>query len=145
MGYPCTSVGEDLRGGVGFVLELDAKNNVLRVSLQGQVSDAVLSDGYAAVEKYVASHGPCRAIVDVSEVTKFEVSSHAIRQLARSAPALPVGHMRLVVAPQAHVYGMMRMFQMLGELTRPDLQVVRTMDEAYRLLRVESPEFSPVS
>jgi len=40
---------------------------------------------------------------------------------------------------------MMRMFQMLGEPTRPDLHVVRTMDEAYRLLRVESPEFKLVS
>ena len=32
----------------------------------------------------------------------------------------------------------------LGELTRPDFQVVRTLDEAYRLLRVESPELGPI-
>jgi hypothetical protein len=77
-------------------------------------------------------------------VTKFEVSSHTVRGLARSAPAIPVGYARVIVAPQAHLYGMMRMFQMLGELTRPDLQVVRTMEEAYQLLRVESPEFTPL-
>jgi hypothetical protein len=40
---------------------------------------------------------------------------------------------------------MVRMFQILGEDTRPDLRIVRTMDEAHRLLGVESPEFSPVS
>ena len=43
------------------------------------------------------------------------------------------------------MYGLMRMFQMLSDLTRPDLCVVRTIDEAYRLLRVESPEFSPIN
>jgi len=40
---------------------------------------------------------------------------------------------------------MMRMLQILSEESRPELHVVRTMDEAYRLLLVKSPEFSPVS
>ena len=53
--------------------------------------------------------------------------------------------MRVFVAPKDLIYGMARMFQILGEATRPDLPVVRTMDEAYSLLQVESPEFSPVS
>jgi hypothetical protein len=39
----------------------------------------------------------------------------------------------------------MRMFQILSETSRPDLYVVRTMDEADRLLLVDSPEFKPVS
>jgi len=130
--------------GVGFVFSFDAKNKIILVAVQGHISDAVLSDGYASMGKYAASHGPCRAIVDASGVTKFEVSSHTVRGLARSAPAIPVGYARVIVAPQAHLYGMMRMFQMLGELTRPDLQVVRTMEEAYQLLRVESPEFTPL-
>jgi hypothetical protein len=49
-----------------------------------------------------------------------------------------------MVVPQDYRFGMMRMFQILSELTRPDFQVVRTLDEAYRLLRVESPEFGPI-
>ena len=36
------------------------------------------------------------------------------------------------------------MFQILSEKTRPDLHIVRTIDEAYRLLNVESPEFKPL-
>jgi len=36
------------------------------------------------------------------------------------------------------------MLQILSEEVRPELRVVRTMDEAYRLLLVEAPEFSPV-
>lgn len=78
-------------------------------------------------------------------MTNFEVSSDAIRQVAAAPPAFPPAYMRVLVVPKAIIYGMARMFQILGEKTRPDLHVVRTMDEAYRLLRVESPEFGPVS
>jgi hypothetical protein len=35
--------------------------------------------------------------------------------------------------------------QILSETARPELHVVRTMDQAYRLLEVESPQFDPVS
>lgn len=43
--------------------------------------------------------------------------------------------------PKNFIYGLARMFQILTEDTRPELQVVRTMDEAFRLLEVKSPEF----
>jgi hypothetical protein len=130
---------------MGFRMEFDAKHNILRLTLEGQVSDASLMDAYAAAAEYVSCHGPCSAIADISEVAKFEVSGNGVRELARRSPAIPAGHMRVVVAPLDSMYGMVRMFQILTELTRPDLRVVRTMDEAYRLLRVESPEFGPVS
>ncbi|MBZ5655937.1 MAG: hypothetical protein LAO56_11765 [Acidobacteriia bacterium] len=130
---------------MSFVMEFDAKNNILRVTPIGRVTDAILTDIYATVARYVASHPPCRGITDFSEVTELEVSSNAIRRLARISPAFPAGYMRVLVAPKGHVYGMARMFQMLGEETRPDLHIVHTMDEAHGLLGVKSPEFSPVS
>lgn len=129
---------------MGFVLDFDARNKVLRVTLEGKLTDAVLLGSYAAAARYVASHPPCRGIVDFSEVTKFEVSSGAMMQLAKSAPAFPTASVRILVAPKDVSFGMARMFQMLGETSRPNLRVVRTMDEACRLLCVESPEFGPV-
>jgi len=128
-----------------FAMDFDAKNNILRLTITGRLTDAVLLDVYATAARYVASHPPCRGITDSSGVTEFEVSSSAIRDLAQTAPAFPTGYMRIVVAPKDHVYGMARMFQIVGADTRSDLHVVRTMDEAYRLLQVTSPEFSPVS
>ena len=130
---------------MGFVLEYDARNNVLRGTLEGVVTDDILRDAYAAAAQCAANCGPCRGLWDMSAVTNFEVSSDVIRELAKDAPIIPAGHMRILVATTDHQYGMMRMLQMLGETTRPDLQVVRTLDEAYRLLRLESPEFRPVS
>lgn len=130
---------------MSIVVEFDAKNNVLRGTVHGPMTGAILLDFYAAATEYMASHQPCRGILDFSQVTEFEVSPHAIRQVAAAPPVFPAGHMRVIVVPIDFIYGLARMFQMLGEETRPDLQVVRTLDEAYRLLQIESPEFRPVS
>jgi hypothetical protein len=130
---------------MGFILEYNAKHNILRVTLEGRLTDAILSEGYAATAKYVASHPPCHGITDVSGVTKFEVSSDVVKRLAETSPAFPTAYMKVFVAPKDSVYGMARMFQIIGEGTRPNLHIVRSMDEAYRLLQAESPEFSRVS
>ena len=126
---------------MNIVVDFDAKNNILRGTLQGPMTAAILLDLYAKASKYLASRPPCRGIVDLSGVTDFEVSSAAIRQVAAAPPAFPPGYMRVLVIPQLFIYGLARMFQILGEKTRPELQVVRTMDEAFRLLEVKSPEF----
>ncbi|HEX4427108.1 MAG TPA: hypothetical protein VH079_17040 [Terriglobales bacterium] len=127
-----------------FNMSFDARNNLLRVTLEGEVTDAILADSYATAAKYVAANPPCRGVWDFSKVTQFEVSTDTIRELARTSPIIVSGHMRVVVAPQDHLYGMARMFQILGQETRSDLHVVRTMDEAYCLLQVELPEFVPI-
>jgi hypothetical protein len=130
---------------VHFIVDFDAKNNILRCTLEGRMTGVVLLDFYARAAKYMESHPPCRGILDFSGVTDFEVSSDAIRQLAAAPPALPAGYMRVLVIPQTFIYGLARMFQILGEKNRPDLQVVCTLDEAYHLLGVEFPDFHPVS
>lgn len=130
---------------MNIVVDFDAKNNVLRASLEGRMTGALLMELYAAAAKYIESHPPCRGIIDFSAVTEFEVSSNAIRQVAASPPALPPGYIRVLVIPQIFIYGLARMFQILGEKSRPDLQVVRTMEEAYHLLGVEFPDFHPLT
>jgi len=126
-------------------MDFDLENNVLRVTLEGRVTDSVMRDLYATVTRYVALRPPCHGIMDFSKATKFEFSSNATRELAQSSSAIPPEYMRAIVAPQDPVYGTLRMFQMLGETNRPNTHIVRSMDEAYGLLGVETPQFSPVS
>lgn len=129
---------------MALVLEFDAKNNILRGSLKDRVTDAILLESYAEAARFAKSRPPCRAIWDFSEVTDFDVSSHTIRKLVGTPPIVARGYMRVVVAPNDFLFGMMRMLQILSEQSRPELHVVRTMAEAYRLLQIESPEFSVV-
>lgn len=51
---------------------------------------------------------------------------------------------RIIVAPTTIGFGLARMFQILGESTRPLLTVVRTVDEALAALGVQSPHFEPL-
>jgi len=128
---------------MGFVLEFDTKNNILRGTIEGPLTDGLLLDYYAAAARYTASHPPCRGVWDFSKVMgKVEVSSDTVRRLVKTSPIIPGGYMRVVVAPQDYLFGMMRMLQILSDEARPELRVVRTLDEAYRLLDVESAEFT---
>jgi hypothetical protein len=130
---------------MGFVMDFDAKNNILRGTLEGPLTGAILLDSYEAATRYTASHPPCRGLWDFSKVTaSADISSAIIRQVVGKSPIIPAGYMRVIVAPQDFLFGMMRMLQILSEEARPELHVVRTLDEAYRLLRIESPEFSPI-
>ena len=51
---------------------------------------------------------------------------------------------RFIVASKALVFGLARMFQIMGEHSRPLLKVVRTMDEALAALGVQSLHFEPL-
>ena len=128
---------------MGFFMEFDARNNILRLTIEGPLTDQIMFDVFRTAGRYAQSRPPCRSITDLSKVTVHEVSSDAIRELAKipaPAPTFP----RVVVATKDYSYAMSRMFQILAEQTRPNFHVVHTMDEAYRLLGVVKPEFSPV-
>jgi len=130
---------------MGYVLDFDPRNNIVRLTIKDRFTDEVMSDAYRAIAAYVASHPPCRGIINFSDVTEFEVSSYAIRELAERPPVFPIGCVRIFVCSRDVIYGMARMFQILGEPTRPDLRVAHTLDEACNLLKAEAPDFAPVS
>ena len=129
---------------MGFAIDFDPKNNILRGTLEGPLTDTILLDSYGAAARYTALHPPCRGIWDFSDVTEFEVSNAAIKQAAVKRPIIASGYMRVIVAPQAFLFGMMRMLQLLSEEARLEWFVVRTMDEAYSCLLVDAPDFTPV-
>ena len=129
---------------VPSVFHFDANHNLLRHSFQGRLTDTALVEGYYKAGKYVARHPPNRIITDFSAVTSIEVSSQTVRTIASTPPKLPVGCTRVFVTPQNSLYGMARMFQILAEKSRPDLHIVRTLDEAYRLLGITSADFIPI-
>jgi hypothetical protein len=130
---------------VGFVVDIDPTNNILRVTMQGHVTDSVALSCARTVGRCAAAYPGYRGIVDLSKVTKYDVSPEVIRQLARTPPTVSAeAYALVIVAPKEHPYGMSRMFQLLTETTRPNQHVVRTMDEAFELLQVKSPTFVPV-
>jgi hypothetical protein len=96
------------------------------------------------MRKQSTATDPRAGIVDLSSVTEVALSAAFLREIAKQEPAMvDATRPRIIVAPTAVVFGLARMFQMLGESTRPLLEVVRTLDEALAALGIQSPGFEP--
>ena len=74
------------------------------------------------------------------------MSSHLVRKLAKLEPAMPDANnrIRIIVVENATGFGLARMFQIVGEETRPKLRVVRTLNDALAALGAQSPHFQPL-
>jgi hypothetical protein len=125
--------------------EFDQVNKILLLRVDGQLTDELLGEVYRAIRSYSIATDAAATIVDLSGVTKFVVSSEFVRRLAQGQPAMPnTERPRIVVAPQTDGFGLVRMFHLVGEQTRPKFSAVKTMDEALRTLQAENPEFKPI-
>ena len=123
----------------------DVANGILRLCYIGQISDELIRKAYKATPEAVLKTNPRGMIIDLSEVTAFDVSSQTIHELADYQPTVKDPSVpRIIVAPTPYLFGMSRMFQLLGEHTRPMLQVVSSANEAYAQLDVVKPKFGPL-
>src|SRR5208282_1001950 len=124
-----------------FHFEFDAVNKILLTRVEGRLTDESAAEFYEAVRKYSTMTDARAGIVDFSSVTEFALSAESIRQMAGREPAMPDANKRprFIVVPSTLGFGLARMFQMVGERTRPLLKVVHSMDEALVVLGVQSP------
>jgi len=129
---------------MAYYFEFASSNGILRCRLEGDVTDESLKECHEVAGKYAALTKPSVGIVDLSNVASFNVSSQTVRDLAYRMPRMLGSRPRFLVVPSAHIYGLARMFQEYGSETRPELHVVRSVDEVYTHLGVLEPRFEPV-
>lgn len=123
----------------------DRTNRIIRARFEGRVTDDEFMDVYRLGQKLVGELDPQAGITDFSDITTVAFTPETIYELAAAKPIMRDPNRLVVfVAPTPHVYGMARMFEILGEATRPNLHVVRTLEEAYKLLKVQEPQFEPI-
>jgi hypothetical protein len=130
---------------VPYQLEFDSTNRILRARLIGRVTDDDLRDVYRFGQENVMRLDPLSGITDFSDATGVAFSAQTMRELARMKPIMPeAGRPVVFVAPTPELFGMARMFELQGADSRPNLRVVRTAEEAFRILNVRDPQFTPV-
>jgi hypothetical protein len=129
---------------MGVFLSVDESHQILCIRFEGVVTDEVFLSRYEQVREWHAVHGHYSHISDFSEVVSYRVTPQGIRQLAIRPPLVPNDRLRIVVAPQDLAFGMARMFEIVGGKTRNTVHVVRSMQDAYQLLGVESLELKPM-
>ncbi|MFZ0334265.1 MAG: hypothetical protein WAN10_00150 [Candidatus Acidiferrales bacterium] len=121
--------------------DFDPIHHILRSTFVGKVNDDDLMNHQRMAALLVESLDPLAAIVDLSGANPFEATPGGMRHLAKlPAPMPKVDRPRVVVAPPDHVLGLVRIFQIVGEATRPNLHVVRTMPEAWLIIGVEAAQ-----
>src|SRR5690349_4103773 len=130
---------------MGSVFEFDSAHRVLLCSFKGRMTDGDLRDFHRDSTAYAQRMNPKAAIKDLSGVTALDITSFTVQQLAIGDPILPEpSRPRFVVAPANEMYGMSRMYQLVGEPTRPRLEIVRTLEEALAAIGVKDPKFEPI-
>ncbi len=132
---------------VGVLFEFDAVNRILLVHLKGPLTESLLKEVQPQIRKYSTENDARAGIFDFSCVTEVPLSTDFIRRLALQKPSMAnaASSPRMIVAPNTAAFGLSRMFQIIGEQTRPLLHVVRTMEEALAILGVNSPLFEALA
>lgn len=121
-------------------------NKLLVLRPEGRLTDESLMEIYSAIRKYSIATDARAGIFDMSAVTEFAISAECVFNLARQEPAMPnaTTHPRVIAVMTPVGFGFARMFQTVGEATRPLLEVVHTVDEALTKLGIQSPQFTPL-
>ena len=128
-----------------YQIVYDPTNRILRARFEGCVTEDELKEVYRLGQAQVPRIDPHAGITDFSDVTTLAFSPETIYELATSTPIMPDPSRPVVfVAPTPHIFGMARMFEILGGETRPNLHVVRSLEEAYAVLDVREPQFEPI-
>lgn len=127
---------------MGAFLSVDDTRGLIYIHYEGVVTDEVLLQRDQQVLEWNASHGYHASITDFSEIAGLNISASAIRKLAERPPLsnseLP--RVAVIVASDDFVFGMSRMFEMMGVGRSDRIHVVRTLEEAYAQLGVDSLE-----
>ena len=130
---------------MAYQFDFSAARRILRCRFEGHLNDASLKEFYRIGEKYVAWSSPHAGIVDFTNVSELKVTERAVVELANSEPLiLDPDKPRFLVAPTPLLFEMARIFQMVGESTRPNLHIVLNPEEAWRFMRIEEPRFEPI-
>ena len=133
---------------MAFVFDFDPTHQILRSTFSGQVNDDDFLNHQRVGAQLVTSLDPRFAIIDLSAADPFEVTTDGMRALAKLPPVMPqMERPRVVIAPADHMFGMARVFEIEGEVTRPNLHVVRSVKDAFAILGMEMEEakFGPIS
>lgn len=124
-----------------FRLSLDSKHRVLLAQFAGVLSTEDIEGFDKALAAFVLRHGFARAIFDFSLVQANAVPQSFLVSRAR-LPQILLGQERVIVAPQHEIHELACAYaehqRNFGNVVG---QIVRSTDEAYRLLGLGQPEF----
>jgi hypothetical protein len=116
-------------------LTIEVDRQVVISTFTGEINDADLLSVHPLIRSHPDFDPDFSEILDFSGVTAANLSTAAIQHASQRPSNFNPTSKHIVVAPQDFLFGLARMSQVLAESTRPNGAVVRTIEEARKLLR----------
>jgi hypothetical protein len=118
-------------------LKIDVNQRLVVSTYFGEVNEAEVLGHASRFHSHPDFDPSFAELVDFSGVTSGSVSLSTIQAVARRESILNPTSMHVIIAPRDAIFGLARMSQVYAEETKPNFVVVRTIDEAHKLLRLE--------
>ena len=125
---------------MGVKLAIDRNKRLVVSTYYGEIKDSDVLAQAALIGSHPDFDPSFSEIADFSEVSSGTVSTVAIREMARRPSIYDPASMHVAIAPQPHIFGLARMFQAFADQTRANVAVVRTMNEAHKILGLEKTD-----
>jgi hypothetical protein len=127
-----------MEGIVGVQVAIDVNQRLVVSTFSGEIHDAEFLQVSSLIRSHPDFDPNFSEILDFSGVTAGALSTRVIQELAQGKSIYSPTSMHLVIAPQDHLYGLGRMAQVFAQQTKPNVMVVRTIDEARKFLGLET-------
>lgn len=88
---------------------------------------------------------PLAGVADCAAIENFRVSSQTLRTAALQGSPYPGTTPRYIVAPSDYLFGLARMYELVGDESKGKLEVVRTLEQALADLGVVDAKFEKVT
>jgi hypothetical protein len=126
---------------MSHVIEFNAQEQIIRVTVEGELTDGGASELYWSVQNFLSKHEVRGGILDLSPVTSVSVTMDAVRGLSKNPPLFQASQVRVIVAQSDLIFGMARLFQISRSEIHSELFVVRALEEAYKIHGLVEPKF----
>ena len=116
------------------ILKIDPRRRVVYSTFYGRLTDQEILDHRSSIASDSNFNREFSEIVDFSAVTEVAVSESTLARLAGTQSLYSPSVQHIVVAPDNTTSKLANHFKELAKQSRPNLHVVRSRAEAYKLL-----------
>jgi hypothetical protein len=125
---------------MGFSTSVDVAHETVLIRFHGTVTVQDFSQGRAELADLPGWSPRFTHVFDLTSVNKVDLPTEALRGMATAPPMFDKTAQQVLVAlPGTLAFGLARMFQTFGTAQRPNVQIVRTLEEAYEVAERHRP------
>ena len=121
---------------MGVQVTIEVSQRLVLWTFSGELTDADTVGAGSLIRSHPDFDPNFSEIIDCSAVTGVSVSTSAVEQVSRRESHFNLASLHVIIAPQDVIFGLARMAQVFAEKTKPNVVVVRSMEEAREYLRL---------